>query len=154
MFTGCFGESKSGIPRSPDSGHCQSDVEQASYVQKRHSSFADHFSTNLIYNLTYSASYQFRTSTKLIITFTKLLTRAALLTALILGLPTLLRSFLRSSPTPTRDITRMAWRSSGSSNVGLVNNLASNGLITDPRVKKAMLSVRPPPTSPKETMAC
>ncbi|EON65228.1 protein-L-isoaspartate O-methyltransferase [Coniosporium apollinis CBS 100218] len=35
----------------------------------------------------------------------------------------------------------MAWRSSGSSNAALVNNLAANGLITDPRVKNAMLSV-------------
>ncbi|KAJ9647193.1 hypothetical protein H2201_003379 [Coniosporium apollinis] len=35
----------------------------------------------------------------------------------------------------------MAWRSSGSSNAALVNNLAANGLITNPRVKNAMLSV-------------
>ncbi|KAI9822555.1 MAG: hypothetical protein M1827_000274 [Pycnora praestabilis] len=35
----------------------------------------------------------------------------------------------------------MAWRSSGSSNAGLINNLAENGLITSERVKKAMLGV-------------
>ena len=36
----------------------------------------------------------------------------------------------------------MAWLSSGSSNAGLIKNLASNGLITSERVKNAMLSVR------------
>ncbi|KAF2685783.1 protein-L-isoaspartate O-methyltransferas-like protein [Lentithecium fluviatile CBS 122367] len=35
----------------------------------------------------------------------------------------------------------MAWRSSGSSNEGLVNNLARNGLIESDRVKDAMLKV-------------
>ncbi|KAL6721225.1 hypothetical protein ACLMJK_000327 [Lecanora helva] len=35
----------------------------------------------------------------------------------------------------------MAWLSSGSSNAGLIKNLASNGLITSERVKNAMLSV-------------
>ncbi len=41
----------------------------------------------------------------------------------------------------TEDI-KMAWRSSGSSNVGLVENLARNGLIKSQRVKAAMLAVR------------
>ncbi len=36
----------------------------------------------------------------------------------------------------------MAWRSSGISNVGLVENLAHNGLIKSQRVKAAMLAVR------------
>jgi len=36
----------------------------------------------------------------------------------------------------------MAWRSSGSSNETLIENLARHGLITSPRVKQAMLSVR------------
>ena len=35
----------------------------------------------------------------------------------------------------------MAWRSSGASNEALIENLARNGLITQPRVKQAMLSV-------------
>lgn len=35
----------------------------------------------------------------------------------------------------------MAWRSSGSSNETLIENLARHGLITSPRVKQAMLSV-------------
>ncbi|RMX73760.1 hypothetical protein D0869_13280 [Hortaea werneckii] len=35
----------------------------------------------------------------------------------------------------------MAWRSSGSSNQALIENLASNGLITQARVKQAMLGV-------------
>ncbi|KAI9884277.1 MAG: hypothetical protein M1823_003932 [Watsoniomyces obsoletus] len=35
----------------------------------------------------------------------------------------------------------MAWRSSGSSNAGLINNLARNGLIKSDRVKAAMLAV-------------
>jgi len=35
----------------------------------------------------------------------------------------------------------MAWRSSGASNEALIENLASNGMITNERVKKAMLSV-------------
>ncbi|GAB7337366.1 hypothetical protein MBLNU457_g2714t1 [Dothideomycetes sp. NU457] len=35
----------------------------------------------------------------------------------------------------------MAWRSSGSSNEALIENLSRNGLITSERVKKAMLSV-------------
>ncbi|ROT37775.1 protein-L-isoaspartate O-methyltransferase [Sodiomyces alkalinus F11] len=35
----------------------------------------------------------------------------------------------------------MAWRSSGASNVDLVENLWRNGLITDPRVKEAFLKV-------------
>lgn len=39
----------------------------------------------------------------------------------------------------------MAWRSSGSSNAGLINNLATNGLINSERVKKAMLNVCGPP---------
>ncbi|KAF2466720.1 protein-L-isoaspartate O-methyltransferase [Lindgomyces ingoldianus] len=45
----------------------------------------------------------------------------------------------------------MAWRSSGSTNAGLVNNLAQNGLITNDRVKDAMLQVdrsHYAPTSP------
>ncbi|RMY64205.1 hypothetical protein D0864_12421 [Hortaea werneckii] len=35
----------------------------------------------------------------------------------------------------------MAWRSSGASNQALIENLASNGLITQGRVKQAMLGV-------------
>ncbi|KAI9777706.1 MAG: hypothetical protein M1839_008625 [Geoglossum umbratile] len=35
----------------------------------------------------------------------------------------------------------MAWRSSGTSNEGLINNLANNGLIRSERVKEAMLAV-------------
>lgn len=35
----------------------------------------------------------------------------------------------------------MAWRSSGATNEALIENLARNGLITQPRVKQAMLSV-------------
>lgn len=49
----------------------------------------------------------------------------------------------------------MAWRSSGASNQALIENLASNGLITQGRVKQAMLGVSLPlyrlpffPTSP------
>ncbi|KAH0556493.1 hypothetical protein GP486_005612, partial [Trichoglossum hirsutum] len=33
----------------------------------------------------------------------------------------------------------MAWRSSGSSNAGLISNLVSNGLVKSERVKEAML---------------
>jgi len=36
----------------------------------------------------------------------------------------------------------MAWRSSGSSNEALIENLSRNGLITSERVKRAMLSVQ------------
>ena len=36
---------------------------------------------------------------------------------------------------------KMAWLSSGSSNAGLINNLARNGLINSERVKNAMLAV-------------
>ena len=36
---------------------------------------------------------------------------------------------------------KMAWRSSGSSNAGLVANLATNGLIKDEKVRQAMLNV-------------
>ncbi len=39
----------------------------------------------------------------------------------------------------------MAWRCSGSSNAALVNNLVANGLISNERVKKAMLAVRTSP---------
>ncbi|KAF2767889.1 protein-L-isoaspartate O-methyltransferase [Teratosphaeria nubilosa] len=35
----------------------------------------------------------------------------------------------------------MAWRSSGATNAALIENLAANGLITQPRVKQAMLTV-------------
>ncbi len=42
----------------------------------------------------------------------------------------------------------MAWRSSGSSNAALVNNLAANGLIKSERVKNAMLKVCHSPSSP------
>jgi protein-L-isoaspartate(D-aspartate) O-methyltransferase len=38
----------------------------------------------------------------------------------------------------------MAWRSSGSSNEALINNLARNGLIESDRVKEAMLKVHSP----------
>lgn len=38
----------------------------------------------------------------------------------------------------------MAWRSSGASNEALIENLARNGLITQQRVKQAMLSVSTP----------
>jgi len=41
----------------------------------------------------------------------------------------------------------MAWRSSGATNEALIENLARNGLIAQPRVKQAMLSVKHPPTS-------
>ena len=37
----------------------------------------------------------------------------------------------------------MAWRSSGSSNASLIENLEKNGLIETPRVKDAMLQVLP-----------
>ena len=37
----------------------------------------------------------------------------------------------------------MAWRSSGVSNVELVENLWRNGLVTDPRAKEAFLKVKP-----------
>lgn len=37
----------------------------------------------------------------------------------------------------------MAWRSSGSSNASLINNLFSNGLIKAEPVKNAMLGVGP-----------
>lgn len=40
----------------------------------------------------------------------------------------------------------MAWRSSGSSNATLIENLANNGLIEDDRVKEAMLKVRAKPS--------
>ena len=40
--------------------------------------------------------------------------------------------------------TSMAWRSSGASNAGLINNLARNGLIKSDRVKQAMLAVSLP----------
>lgn len=38
-------------------------------------------------------------------------------------------------------IRAMAWRSHGSSNAELVRNLKKNGVISDPRVERAMLSV-------------
>lgn len=41
-----------------------------------------------------------------------------------------------------RGARTMAWRSSGSSNAALINNLAANGLINSDRVKNAMLNVR------------
>ncbi|RMY24767.1 hypothetical protein D0865_16374, partial [Hortaea werneckii] len=41
----------------------------------------------------------------------------------------------------TQQLEIMAWRSSGSSNQALIENLASNGLITQARVKQAMLGV-------------
>lgn len=37
--------------------------------------------------------------------------------------------------------TQMAWQSSGSSNQELIENLFKNGLITDERIKNAMLKV-------------
>jgi len=43
----------------------------------------------------------------------------------------------------------MAWRSSGSSNQSLIDNLEKNGLIETKRVKDAMLSTAR--TSPRET---
>ena len=39
----------------------------------------------------------------------------------------------------------MAWRSSGTSNEGLITNLSRNGLIESARVKEAMLKARPTP---------
>lgn len=36
---------------------------------------------------------------------------------------------------------QMAWRSSGTSNAELVENLWRNGLVTDPRAKEAFLKV-------------
>ena len=50
----------------------------------------------------------------------------------------------RIAHSPVEKRPAMAWLSSGSSNVGLIKNLASNGLITSDRVKNAMLAVRPP----------
>lgn len=44
--------------------------------------------------------------------------------------------------TAARRSISMAWRSSGTSNEALIENLASNGLINSDRVKKAMLGVR------------
>jgi protein-L-isoaspartate(D-aspartate) O-methyltransferase len=43
----------------------------------------------------------------------------------------------------------MAWRSSGSSNEGLINNLVNNGLITSERVKEAMFAVDRADYSPR-----
>ena len=37
----------------------------------------------------------------------------------------------------------MAWRSSGTTNASLIENLSANGLIKSARVKGAMLAVRP-----------
>ncbi len=56
----------------------------------------------------------------------------------------LIHSARRATPSYTLQHTRtitMAWRSSGSSNQGLVTNLAQNGLIESDRVREAMLKV-------------
>jgi protein-L-isoaspartate(D-aspartate) O-methyltransferase len=42
----------------------------------------------------------------------------------------------------------MSWSCSGTSNAELVNNLFRAGIIASPRVRDAMLSVRPLPPSP------
>jgi len=52
---------------------------------------------------------------------------------------------------PHKGASSMAWRSSGSSNAGLINNLAANGLITSDRVRKAMLAVRTLPLLQERT---
>ncbi len=41
----------------------------------------------------------------------------------------------------------MAWRSSGTSNKELIENLWKNGLIKEPKVKEAFLKVNPEPES-------
>jgi len=48
---------------------------------------------------------------------------------------------ISSTSLAARRITFMAWRSSGATNEALVENLARHGLITQERVKKAMLGV-------------
>jgi hypothetical protein len=60
----------------------------------------------------------------------------------ILPLSTFLKNILRQTATPVRTNYAMSWRSSGSTNSELVNNLFRNGLITEDRVKKAMMEVR------------
>ncbi|KAI9791038.1 MAG: hypothetical protein M1835_000582 [Candelina submexicana] len=80
-----------------------------------------------------------------VVTVKAIIRHSLLLLAATVGILSIYKLFTRTisgaGPGPSRSINNMAWRSSGSSNAALINNLSSNGLITSQRVKDAMLGV-------------
>lgn len=69
---------------------------------------------------------------------------ASLAVPVFLGVKNHLPRFQARGLVSLREAQQMAWRSSGTSNTELVENLWRNGLVTDPRAKEAFLNVHSP----------